>query len=170
MIKGHYRLGVGMVLLNGENKVFAGKRKTPNSRMVSWFLNKPWQMPQGGIEQGESPLDAALRELREEIGTDKVELVAESEQWFKYVIPQNLRRNGYRFVGQQQKWFLLRFLGSDEDINLKSTNHSEFDSWRWMTYSNLIRLSVHFKRSLYSDVFAAFKTYFVEDETPVENG
>lgn len=156
----HYRLGVGMVLVNKDKKVFAGKRNTFNTRMVSWFLKRPWQMPQGGIESGETPYESVLRELKEEIGTNNVELVAETSDWLEYLVPPNLRRKSHKFIGQRQKWFLLRFLGKDSDINLKTTDHSEFDSWSWMSVGNVIRLSVHFKRNLYVEVFRNFKDFF----------
>lgn len=149
-----------MVLVNDEKKVFAGKRNTFNTKMVSWFLKKPWQMPQGGIEEGETPYEAVLRELKEEIGTNNVELISETEGWLEYIVPYGLRRKGNKFVGQRQKWYLLKYLGKDEDINLKTTNHSEFDSWRWMSVGNIIRLAVHFKKSLYLEVFRDFKDYF----------
>lgn len=162
--KNQFREGVGMVLINKDNKVFAGKRTAINAKMVSWFLKKPWQMPQGGIEPGETPLEAALRELQEEVGTNNVEVIAETEDWLEYIVPQNLRRKGKSFVGQRQKWFLFRYLGNDRDINLDWTNHKEFDVWRWMSVGNVIRLSVHFKRNLYLEVFKRFKEHF-EDQT-----
>ncbi len=163
--KDHYRTGVGMVLINKDNKVFAGKRNALNTRMVSWFLKKPWQMPQGGIEEGETPFEAVLRELKEEVGTNNVELICETEDWLEYIVPQNLRRKGNKLIGQRQKWFLLRFLGNDREINLNTTNHSEFDSWRWMSVGNVIRLSVHFKRNLYLEVFKNFRTHFETGNT-----
>ncbi len=158
--KDQFRSGVGMVLLNDQNKIFAGKRNSINTKMVSWFLKKPWQMPQGGIEEGESPIEAAMRELNEELGTNNVEIIAETTEWLEYIVPFGLRRKDHNFIGQRQKWFLMKFLGKDEDINLRSSEHSEFDSWRWMSPGNIIRLSVHFKRSLYLEVFKNFKVYF----------
>jgi putative (di)nucleoside polyphosphate hydrolase len=166
--KNHFRQGVGMVLVNDDKKVFAGKRTTTNVKMVSWFLKKPWQMPQGGIEDGENPVDAVLRELQEEVGTNNVQIIAETNQWHEYLVPQNLRRKGHSFVGQKQKWFLVKFLGSDDDINLKYSDHSEFDIWRWMNVGNIIRLSVHFKRTLYIDVFKEFRWYF-NDKTNISS-
>ncbi len=161
--KDRFRLGVGMVLVNKDKEIFAGKRNSTNIKMISWFLNRPWQMPQGGIEENETPYEAALRELDEEIGTNNVELIAETEDWLEYIIPPNLRRKESRFMGQRQKWFLLKFLGEDKDINLKTTNHSEFDSWRWMKPGNVVRLSVNFKRNLYVEVFKRFKDFFTEN-------
>ncbi|MBQ8651073.1 MAG: RNA pyrophosphohydrolase [Alphaproteobacteria bacterium] len=153
------RLGVGMVLLNKRNQVFAAKKNTVNTKMISFFLKRPWQMPQGGIEDGETPVDAMMRELQEEIGTNNVEIIAETKDWIEYMLPKQLLRRNYTFVGQKQKWFLLKFLGNDNEINLNTTDHKEFDTWKWMGAQNIIRLSVNFKRSLYIEVFKRFKKY-----------
>lgn len=158
-----FRMGVGMILVNDEKKIFAGKRTAVNAKMVSWFLKKPWQLPQGGIEKDETPLDAVKREMMEEVGTNKFEVIGETENWLEYMIPHGLRRNDSIFIGQRQKWFLLKFTGADSDINLRSTHHSEFDAWRWMTPGNIIRLSVHFKRNLYIEALKSFRSYFNED-------
>jgi putative (di)nucleoside polyphosphate hydrolase len=154
-----FRSGVGMVLINRENKVFAGKRAMTNSKMVSWFLKKPWQMPQGGIELSEDPLEAAMRELSEEVGTNNVEVIAETEGWLEYILPKQLRRRNSTMLGQRQKWFLMRYLGQDSDFNLNNSEHKEFDVWRWMHFQNIIRLSVHFKRQLYIEIFRQFRPY-----------
>lgn len=153
------RLGVGMVLLNKRNQVFAAKKNTVNTKMISFFLKRPWQMPQGGIEDGETPVDAMMRELQEEIGTNNVEIIAETKDWIEYMLPKQLLRRNHTFVGQRQKWFLLKFLGNDNEINLNTTDHKEFDTWKWMSAQNIIRLSVNFKRSLYIEVFKRFKKY-----------
>ncbi|MDR0695879.1 MAG: RNA pyrophosphohydrolase [Holosporales bacterium] len=154
------RDGVGMILINNDNKVFVGKRNSVNTKMMSWFLKRPWQMPQGGIEAGENPLEAVMRELREEVGTDNVEMLGETDDWLRYIVPTGLRRKDSKFIGQRQKWFLLKFLGENSDINLNATNHKEFDVWRWMSVGNVIRLAVHFKRSLYVEAFRRFSWYF----------
>ncbi len=157
--KGRMRLGVGMVLLNKRNQVFAAKKNTVNTKMISFFLKRPWQMPQGGIEDGETPVDAMMRELQEEIGTNNVEIIAETKDWIEYMLPKQLLRRNHTFVGQRQKWFLLKFLGNDNEINLNMTDHKEFDTWKWMGTQNIIRLSVNFKRNLYIEVFKRFKKY-----------
>ncbi len=160
LIYNNIRYGIGVVLLNKQKLVFAGRRLAVNSKMVSWYLKQPWQMPQGGIEPGEEAYDTCLRELREEIGTDNVRYVAETKGWVEYKLPSDLLRSGqHPIIGQRQKWFLLQFLGTNKDINLKTTSHNEFDTWKWMTIGNVIRLSVHFKHKMYLDVFREFKPY-----------
>src|SRR4029077_6820138 len=106
-----YRPGVGIMLLNRAGEVFVGRR-------IDMPAMPAWQMPQGGIDPGETPLQAALRELKEEIGTAKAELLAESQHWLKYDLPAGLARDiwGGRYRGQQQKWFAMRFIGDDSDI------------------------------------------------------
>jgi putative (di)nucleoside polyphosphate hydrolase len=158
-----FRHGVGMVLVNRSNQVFAGKRTATNTKMVAWFLKKPWQMPQGGIELNENPLDAAMRELSEEIGTNNVEIIAETENWLEYTLPKQLRRKHSTMTGQRQKWFLMRYLGDDSDFNLNNSSHKEFDVWRWMYFQNVIRLSVNFKRQLYIEVFRQFRKHLVSN-------
>ena len=154
------RYGVGMVVLNKQKNVFVGRKLESNFRMVSWYLKQPWQMPQGGIESGEQPYDTVLRELREEIGTDNVKYIAETNDWLEYKLPVSLLRTGKNpILGQRQKWFLLQYLGKNSDINLNTTGHSEFDVWKWMTIGNTIRLSVHFKHKLYLEIFKIFKPY-----------
>lgn len=162
IIKNHMRQGVGMVVLNKHKRVLAGKHMFINTKMISWFLKKPWQLPQGGLLEGETPKEAALRELKEEIGTNNVQVIAETKGWLEYILPVNLRRNTEDpVIGQRQKWFLMMFLGKDNEINVKATNHNEFDTWKWMTIGNIIRLSVHFKHSLYVEVFREFKPHII---------
>ncbi len=144
-----YRRGVGLMLLNREGLVFVARRGD--------VPYDAWQMPQGGIDEGETPREAALRELREEIGTDKAEILAESRGWFAYDLPQELigRAWGGRYRGQRLKWFALRFLGRDEDIVLDS-HEPEFVEWKWVAAEELPRLIVPFKRRVYLDVLAEF--------------
>ena len=145
-----YRLGVGIMLLNPDGRVFVGCRiRDPGDA---------WQMPQGGIEPDEAPLDAAMRELREETGTDKVELLAESDGWLRYDLPEDLLGKAWqgRWRGQQQKWFAMRFLGSDAEIDI-ATEHPEFSAWRWAEITELPQLIVSFKRQLYASVLEQFQ-------------
>ena len=150
-----YREGVGMMVFNHENKVLVGRRIDNDT--------EAWQMPQGGIERGENPRTAALRELMEEVGTNKVEIIAETNEWFYYDLPpefSNKLWNG-RYAGQMQKWFLMRFIGEDSDINIK-TAHPEFAEWSWNAISTLPDLIVDFKRDLYSRVVNEFSSHFKE--------
>ena len=150
---GKYRPGVGIMLLNSRGEVFVGRRPDVN--------DDAWQMPQGGIDDGESPRQAAFRELKEEIGTDDADVIAESRRWFRYDVPPELARKkwGGRWSGQKQKWVVMLFKGSDSEINL-STEHPEFDAWRWVAVKNLPELAVSFKRQLYLDVIGEFPTVF----------
>jgi putative (di)nucleoside polyphosphate hydrolase len=144
-----YRLGVGLMLFNPQGLVFTAKRiDTPGDA---------WQMPQGGIDEGETPVEAALRELQEEIGTDRAEILGESADWLRYDLPQELVGKVWkgRFRGQAQRWFALRFTGRDCDIDIR-TAHPEFSDWRWSRFDQLLELIVPFKRDLYRAVIAEF--------------
>jgi putative (di)nucleoside polyphosphate hydrolase len=144
-----YRPCVGAMLLNPRGEVFVGQRIDMST--------EAWQMPQGGIDEGEDPRSAVFRELREEIGTDKAEILAESQSWLRYDLPSELldsvRHGGWR--GQRQKWFVMRFTGTDGDINL-ATEHPEFSAWRWVPVEALPDLIVSFKRQVYLDLLAEF--------------
>ena len=146
-----YRACVGVVLANPAGLVFAGERiDTPGA----------WQMPQGGIDPGESPRDAAPRERWEETGVpaEKVTVEAETPGWLRYDLPDNLVGkvwNG-RYRGQEQRWFLMRHDGPDSDIDI-ATEHPEFSRWRWMSADDLIAAIVPFKRALYVEVMNAFR-------------
>ena len=149
-----YRPGVGIMLLNPAGEVFVARR-------MDMPAMSAWQMPQGGIDPGETPFQAALRELKEEIGTDKAELLGESQGWLKYDLPAELSRGiwGGRYRGQRQKWFAMRFTGDDSDIDL-ATAHPEFDAWKWLSPERLADVIVPFKRQLYIDILAEFRIYY----------
>jgi len=117
-----------------------------------------WQMPQGGVDEGETPRQAAIRELNEEIGTKKVKIIGETKEWISYDLPQNLANKvwGGRFRGQTQKWFAMRFLGNDEDINL-ATENPEFVEWKWTIMENLLNIAASFKRDSYTKVITSFQ-------------
>lgn len=137
------------MLLNNTGKVFVAQRIDTRT--------EAWQMPQGGIEEGEDPKRAAIRELEEEIGTNKAALIAESSDWLYYDLPVDLQQklwNG-QYKGQRQKWFLYRFLGEDHDINLE-TEHPEFLAWRWANINELADLAIPFKRHIYENIIQEF--------------
>lgn len=144
-----YRPGVGIMLLNSSRQVFVAKRLD--------MVAEAWQMPQGGIDAGEEPLAAAWRELEEETGTNKAELLAESEPWHSYDLPDELIPKiwGGKYRGQKQKWYAMRFTGRDADINLE-TKHPEFSEWRWVQPETLPDLIVPFKRELYARLLVEF--------------
>ena len=145
-----YRPCAGVMLFNRHGLVFAGWRRDIHV--------EAWQMPQGGIDAGEMPRDAALRELAEEAGTDKAEIVAESEGWLTYEFPDELRNRawGGRYVGQAQRWFLMRFTGEDSDINIAASVPSEFTACQWMRLDDLVHGIVAFKRPVYDHIAAEF--------------
>jgi putative (di)nucleoside polyphosphate hydrolase len=147
-----YRLGVGMMLLNVRNEVFVGRRIDTTA--------EAWQMPQGGVDEGEDLRAAASRELAEEvgIGPDKARLIAEAPGWLDYDLPHALVPKVWkgRYRGQRQKWFAFRFLGRDEDIVLDA-HHAEFAAWKWAPMEALPDLIVPFKRDIYVRVVAAFR-------------
>ena len=140
-----YRYGVGVVLLNKENKVFVAKRiDNPNNF---------WQMPQGGKDRGENNLDAALRELFEETSIKSVSIIKEIEGTISYNLPNNLLGIIWKgkYKGQTQKWFLMRYLGDDSEINIK-TEKPEFLDWKWVDLKEITNLVVDFKLNVYKEV------------------
>ncbi len=154
-----YRPNAGLMLLNAAGKVFVGKRIDTDS--------DAWQMPQGGIDKGEEPQSAALRELEEETGISAglVEILAVSDGWIKYDFPKELaaklwvRRSGEpRFRGQKQRWFLMRFKGQDRDVNI-ATAHPEFSDWKWMVPADVPAHIVPFKRGIYEQVLTEFADF-----------
>ena len=139
------RLGVGIVLLNQKNEIFVGKR-----------IDNPknsWQMPQGGVDQNEDFLQAAKRELAEETGIKSVRLIKELDGWFKYDLPEYLLGKLWKgkYKGQKQKWFVMKFLGKTNEINVKTKN-PEFLDWKWINFSKLPEIAVHFKVDVYKKI------------------
>ena len=149
-----YRPCAGVMLVNRTGKVFVGQRLDSTL--------EAWQMPQGGIDPGEDAETAALRELGEETGiaSDKVELIATAPDELRYDLPEELvgKLWGGRWRGQQQRWFLYRFLGDDSDIDIR-TAHQEFRAWRWADPADLPAMIVPFKKTLYETVLAAFSDH-----------
>jgi putative (di)nucleoside polyphosphate hydrolase len=143
-----YRHCVGAVLFNRDGLVLVARRADlPNAE------GSPggWQLPQGGIDKGEDPRVAIFRELEEEVGTAKAEIIAEHPDWLTYDLPAELigKALGGKYRGQKQRWFALRFLGEDSDIRLDLDPHPEFDAWRWARLEELPALAVAFKRAIY---------------------
>lgn len=147
-----YRPGVGMMIVNKDKKIFIAKRKDTKLQA--------WQMPQGGIDQGETPSRAAIREMEEEIGNAYGRIISESANWYSYDIPkfliQKLWEGNYK--GQIQKWFLIEYTGQDNDINL-NTENPEFTEWRWASIQELPSLIIPFKKKLYDAVIKEFAPF-----------
>lgn len=144
-----YRPCVGMTLINREGLIFIARRIDT--------VSEAWQMPQGGIDPDEDPAKTAFRELKEEIGTDRADILARIDDWLYYELPEGLRFQlwGGKYVGQRQRWFALRFNGTDRDINLE-TDEPEFLEWKWAPKEEVLDLVVPFKRDLYADVLGRF--------------
>lgn len=152
-----YRPCVGVMVLNAEGLVWAGRRV--GGRSDAEGIGHWWQMPQGGIDEGEDPRLAALRELAEETGIKSVVVEGESAEWLYYDLPPELQGKawGGRYRGQRQKWFALRFTGAEAEIDLAPPGHTpEFDTWRWVPIEELAALIVPFKRAVYERVIAEF--------------
>ncbi len=156
-----YRLNVGAALFNRQGQVFIGRRADVSVQAGADQAAQVWQMPQGGIDEGEDPRAAVLRELAEETGTSKAEIIGEHEAWLDYDLPPELvgRLFGGRYRGQRQRWFALRFLGEDDDFRLDAHHHPEFVAWRWAALAEVPALCVPFKRATYQAVAAAFARF-----------
>ena len=153
-----YRPNVGAVLFNAAGAVFLARRADlANAEGVAGG----WQFPQGGIDPGEDPRQAVLRELAEEIGTDRAEILAEHPDWLSYDLPPELigRALGGRYRGQRQRWFALRFTGRDAEIRLDRDPHPEFDAWRWGRLAEVPDLAVGFKRPIYRVLASSFARF-----------
>jgi putative (di)nucleoside polyphosphate hydrolase len=147
-----YRPCVGIMLINDNGHIFGGQRIDNRA--------EAWQMPQGGIDAGEDVETACFREMREEIGTDKADILSIHPEWLNYDIPLPLadRLWGGSYRGQSQKWVALRYTGQDSDINI-ATEEPEFFSWQWMSPADLIQLAVPFKQPVYEDIMTQFAQY-----------
>lgn len=144
-----YRKGVGAVVFNRKGQVLVARRIDTTGA---------WQLPQGGLHPGEDPRIAVKRELLEEIGTDRLEIIAEFPGWLRYDLPEFLRGKVWKgkYCGQEQRWFAFRFMGEDADIDLAAHRHPEFDAWRWVRIEQLPTLAVAFKRRLYEQLVEQF--------------
>ena len=146
------RTGVGVIILNGKNQVFVGKRKdNPNDK---------WQMPQGGVNKNEDFISAMRRELYEETSIKKIKILKELDDWFNYELPQDLVGIIWRgkFRGQRQKWFIVKFLGNESEINI-NTKHPEFIDWKWLPVDKLPDVIVNFKKNLYLKLLKEIKKF-----------
>lgn len=155
--KDGYRPNVGIILANGRDEVFWGKRVSQHA----------WQFPQGGIDRGESPEQALYRELAEEIGLrpDHVRILGRTRDWLRYQVPENWVRRDSRGIyrGQKQIWFLLRLVGRDCDVRLRATEHPEFDAWRWHDYWIPLDAVIEFKREVYQLALAELHRFLGVD-------
>ena len=146
------RTGVGVIVLNSKNKVFVGKRKdNPFDK---------WQMPQGGVDLNEPLIEAMRRELTEETSIKNIKIIKEFDRWLEYELPENLVGKIWKgkYRGQKQKWFIVRFLGNDNEINIK-TKYPEFIEWQWVDIEKLTDLIVLFKKHIYEEITQELKKY-----------
>lgn len=161
-----YRKGVGLMIINKKKQVFIGKRLDGGKINAE----DTWQMPQGGIDEGESIEQAAFRELHEETGIKSAAILCESKEWLQYDIPLPFRKqfwNG-QYNGQEQKWLLLEFLGDDSEIDIENNGHPEFKEWRWAGIDELPDLVVDFKKQLYLAVMTEFEP-IIKKSLKIEN-
>ena len=146
------RIGVGIIVLNNENQVFVGKRKDNP-------IDK-WQMPQGGVNAGENLVDAMKRELHEETGIQNIKILNEIDGWFEYELPNHLLGKIWKgkYRGQKQKWFVVKFLGNDREINLE-VDKPEFIEWQWLDVENLPNVIVDFKKKVYEQLLPKIRSF-----------
>ena len=148
-----YRPCAGIVLFNKDGKVFVGQRLDT--------YQEAWQLPQGGIDDGEEPAAAALRELEEEIGTGNAEIIDETSEWLSYDLPPDLMGNIWkgRYRGQIQKWFAMRFLGDESEISPSAVEHPEFGAWKCANLEEIPEMAVIFKREIYQTLVIEFARF-----------
>ena len=148
------RIGVGAIVLNNEDKVFVGKRKDNP-------IDK-WQMPQGGVEENEKYIDAVKRELCEETSVTSIKILKEFDEWLEYELPKDLLGVIWKgkFRGQKQKWFITRFKGNEDEINI-NTEHPEFIDWKWIEMDKLPDVIVSFKKKVYEKVLLEVKQFII---------
>ncbi len=148
-----YRPCAGIVLFNKRGQVFVGQRLDT--------YQEAWQLPQGGIDDGEEPRAAALRELEEEIGTGNAEIIGETQDWLTYDLPPDLLGKIWkgRYRGQTQKWFAMRFLGDDTEINPAGVDHPEFGAWKWANIEEIPDMAVAFKKTIYQTLVSEFSRF-----------
>ena len=155
-----FRPNVGIILVNARNEVFWGKRIREHS----------WQFPQGGIKHGESPEQAMYRELFEEVGLrpEHVKILGRTRGWLRYEVPKHWIRREWRntYRGQKQIWFLLQLTGRDSDMNLRATNHPEFDAWRWHEYWVPLESVIEFKRGVYEMALSELARFLPKPQVP----
>lgn len=155
-----YRLNVGIILVNGSNRVFWGRRQGHDA----------WQFPQGGLATGETAVQAMFRELKEEVGLDRddVEIIGSTRRWLKYRLPKQYirHRSDPLVIGQKQKWFLLRLVTSEQKIRLDLSDSPEFDSWRWIDFHEPEEQVIFFKRQVYSQALKELEPLLKNKRTP----
>ncbi|WP_180982508.1 RNA pyrophosphohydrolase [Methylocella silvestris] len=171
---GNYRPCVGIMLLNRDGLVFVGRRRTKKP-LEQPRIGHEWQMPQGGIDPGEDPFQAALREMREETNVASATLLSESPEWYTYDLPDEFSRKSWkgRFHGQRQKWFAFRFEGDESEIDIETPaggQRPEFDAWRWTPIDQLVDLIIPFKRKVYERVVENFAHLAAPVEASAQSG
>ena len=149
--KNLYRPNVGIVIFNSKKKIWCGRRLGINTKDA-------WQLPQGGIDDNESPLEAAVREAYEETGIQSIKKISKIDEWIKYELPKDIAKNKWngKFIGQMQKWFLFQFYGNDDEINININKKAEFSEWKWEKDIYIQRNVAEFRKNVYKKVFTKF--------------
>ena len=149
--KNLYRPNVGIVIFNSEKKIWCGKR-------IDIKTNDAWQLPQGGIDQNETALQAAVREVYEETGIQSIKNIDQIDEWIRYDLPTNIAKGKWngKFIGQMQKWFLFYFYGNDDEINININNKAEFSEWKWEADTYIQDKVTKFRKNVYKEVFKKF--------------